>query len=158
MAFNGSFLWVVANSADRTAYANTDRLKTINGTVYLSFPMHLLAKKGYGVDPNVREEIKVYRDTNTRNLTRVTADGMKTSMTLKFLGGLNNAKKIEADSWFTSHESIAKQRKISLLYYDSDSDTYKTGNFYRANPHYDVISTTATDIIWDAFEYYLAEY
>lgn len=158
MAYNGSFFWVAATSADQTAYANTGRLKTINGTVYLSFPMRLLARRGFGTDPNVREEIKAYRDTNTRNLTRVTAEGTKTAFKLKFLGGLHNAEKIEADSWFTSHENVALQRRITLLYYDSDSDTYKTGDFYRANPHYDVISTTADDIIWDAFEYDLAQY
>ena len=158
MAYNGSFLWVAATAADQTTYEGTGRLKTIGGTVYLSFPMRLLARKGYSIDPNAREEIKAYRDTNTRELHRVTAEGTKTSMTLKFLGGLHNAQKQEADGWFTAHESIALERKVPLLYYDPDSDTYKTGNFYRANPHYEVISATDTDIIWDAFEYSLAEY
>ena len=158
MAYNGAFLWVAATNADRTAYAGTNRLKTISGTVYLSVPMKYIAYQGYKINPNVREEIKAYRDENTRNLTRITAQGTKTGITIDFLGGLNNAQKNEVQSWFTSHESNALERKITLLYFDVDSDTYKTGAFYRADPEYVALYTTDTDIIWDAFTYELAEY
>lgn len=158
MAYNGSFLWVVASAADQTTYAGTGRLRTIGGTVYLSFPMKYLARKGYDCRPKQREELKAYRDDNTRNLTRVTATGLKSSMTLKTLGGLHDAEKREILAWFTSHESDALQRKISLYYYESDSGNYETGNFYRSNSAYTVITTTETDIIWDTIEIELVQY
>lgn len=158
MAFNGAFLWVQATSADQTAYANTDRLKTISGTVYLSFPEKYMALKGYSIDPNKREEIKAYRDDNTRNLTRVTATGTKTTMKIKMLGALRNAQKKEVFKWFTDHESDALQRKISLLFYDSDTDGYRTGSFYRADTELTAISHTNNDIVWDSFDFELTQY
>lgn len=158
MAFNGCFLWVAASAAERTAYANTGRLKTINGTVYLSFPQKYIALSGYHCKPNQREEIKAYRDDNTRNLTRVTASGTKTGITVDILGGLHDSEKREIISWFTGHESVALQRKISLLYYDSDSGNYVSGTFYRSDIEFTAIYIDTSDIIWDAFTIELVEY
>lgn len=158
MAYDRAMIYVQASSAEQTAYANTDRLKTVSNTVYLSFPMKYVAQNGVHINPNVREEIKAYRDDNTRNLTRVTAAGTKTSISIDMLGGLNNAKKQEILGWFTSHETDALQRKITLLYYDADSNSYTTGTFYRADTEYSAIRTTANDVIWDAFTIDLVEY
>lgn len=158
MAFNGAFLWVTANADDQTTYAGTDRLKRVNNVLCLSFPMKYLAKNGYTVAPNNREEIKAYRDDNTRNLTRVTAAGKKTGIKLKTLGGLHNAEKKEIRDWFLSHETNALQRKINLWYYDTDTEGYGSGSFYRANSEQTAIFTTADDIIWDAFEIELVQY
>ena len=158
MAFNGSFLWVTANSADQTAYAGTDRLKRVNNVLCLSFPMTYVAKGGYTCNPNQREEIKAYRDENTRNLTRVTATGHKTSIKLKMLGGLNNAQRKEIRDWFLSHETNANQRKINLWYYDTDTEGYGSGSFYRANIEFTALYVTETDVIWDAFEIELVQY
>ena len=158
MAYNGAFLWVAATTADQTAYANTGRLKTISGTVYLSFPMAYIARGGYKSTPNAREEIKAYRDDNTRNLTRVTASGTKTSISIAMLGGLNTAKKSEVLKWFTDHESNALQRKITALYYDMDTGNYVSGTFYRADTEYSVLYANGSDVIWDAFTIELVEY
>lgn len=151
MAYDRAWIYTAATAAEQTAYANTRRLKTVGSIVYLSFPMRLVAKNGVHIQPNIREEIKASRDDNTRNLIRVTAEGTKTQIKMDILGGLNNAEKKEALSWFTNHETDALKRNINLLYYDPDSDTYKTGSFYRANPEFTAIYTTDTDIIWDAF-------
>lgn len=158
MAYDKAIIYVAATAAEQTAYANTGRLKTYNGVVYLSFPMRYVAFNGVRMNPNVREEIKAYRDDKTRNLTRVTATGTKTSLSLDMLGGLNNAKKKEIIDWFVSHESNTLQRKIQLLYYDADSDTYKLSNFYRADTEFTMLYTTSNDIIWDAFTIDLVEY
>lgn len=158
MAYDRAIIYVQATSAEQSAYANTDRLKTVGNTVYLSFPMKYVAKNGLHIIPNVREEIKAYRDDNTRHLTRVTASGTKTPISIDMLGGLNNAQKNEILHWFTSHETDALQRKIDILYYDLDTDTYGTGTFYRADTEYTIIRTTANDIIYDAFTYDLVEY
>lgn len=158
MAYDRAIIYVAATAEERTAYANTGRLKTVNNVVYLSFPMRYVAFNGAHLNPNVREEIKAYRDDKTRNLTRVTATGTKSSLTLEMLGGLNNAAKKEIIAWFTAHEVNALQRKIQLLYYDPDSDSYRLGYFYRADTEFAVLYTTANDIIWDAFSIDLVEY
>lgn len=158
MAYNGSLLWVATTATDRTVYAGTDRLKTINSTVYLSFPMHVLDVEGYTVQPNIREEIKAYRDENTRNLTRITASGKKTQIVMKTRKNLPDADKVDVLKWFTDHESDAGQRKISVLYFDIDSSTYKTGNFYRANPEYTISKIEGTKLFWNAFNIEMVEY
>ena len=158
MAYDRAVIYVAATNAEQTAYAGTNRLKTFNNTVYLSFPMRFVAFNGVHISPNVREEIKAIRDENTRRLTRVTADGMKTSISLDILGGLNNEERKTVIGWFTAHETSAKERKVPLLYYDMDADTYDTGDFYRANADWDWLYQTDNDIIWDAFTIELVEY
>lgn len=158
MAYDRAMIYVEATAAEQTAYANTDRLKTVGSTVYLSFPMRYVAKNGVHINPHVREEIKAYRDENTRKLTRVTASGTKTSISMDIMGGRNNAEKKEIIAWFTAHEIDSQQRKITLLYYDADYDNYGTGTFYRADTEYTILTTTANDIIWDAFTIDLVEY
>lgn len=158
MAYDRAVIYVAATSAEQTAYAGTNRLKTFNNTVYLSFPMRFVAFNGVHIEPNVREEIKAIRDENTRRLTRVTADGMKTSISIDILGGLHNEDRKTVIGWFTAHETSAKERKVPLLYYDMDADTYETGDFYRANATWDWLYQTDNDIIWDAFTIELVEY
>ena len=41
------------------------------------FPHKYIAYESYNTTPNQREEIKAYRDDNTRDLTRITAEGTK---------------------------------------------------------------------------------
>lgn len=158
MAYDRALIYVQATDAEQTAYAGTNRLKTFDNTVYLSFPMRFVAYNGIHINPNVREEIKAIRDENTRNLTRVTADGMKTSMSIDILGGLHNEEKKMILAWFTAHETSRKERKVPLLYYDIDEDVYDTGNFYRANAEWNFLYQTDDDIIWDAFTIELVEY
>ena len=158
MAYDRALIYAQATSAEQTAYAGTNRLKTVGSTVYLSFPMRYVAFNGVHIKPNVREEIKAIRDENTRTLTRVTAAGTKTSMSIDILGGLHNVEKNAVVAWFTAHETDSLQRKIPLLYYDIDSDTYKTGTFYRADNDWDWLYQTDDDIIWDAFTFDLVEY
>ena len=158
MAYNGALLWVQASSADQTAYANTGRLKTISNVVYLSFPMKYIVESGYEVKPNSREEIKAYRDENTRNLTRITAQGTKTQITITTREALKDSEKVDLLKWFTDHETDALQRKISLLYFDIDSSTYKTSNFYRADTEYRIRSVAGDTLYWNSFEIALVEY
>ena len=158
MAYNGALLWVEATNADQTAYAGTGRLKTIGTTVYLSFLMNAIGEEGYSSKPNIREEIKAYRDDNTRNLTRVTASGMKTQIAIETREKLPDADKIEVLKWFTDHEIMAVQRKITLLYFDIDTSTYKTGTFYRADTEYKIQTIQKDKLYWKPFTIELIEY
>lgn len=158
MAYNGSLLWVQATNADQTAYAGTDRLKTINGTTYLSFPMHVIGEEGYSSKPNIREEIKAYRDDNTRNLTRVTATGTKTQIAIETRERLKDSDKVDVLKWFTDHESSELERKITILYFDIDTSTYKSGTFYRTDPEFNIQQIKGMDLFWKPFTIELIEY
>ena len=123
-----------------------------------AFPMKYIAQDSWDGNPNVREEIKAYRDDNTRNLTRITASGMKSGFSFKTLGGISLGEKIAILKWFTDNESDAHQRKITLKYWDDENSAYKTGTFYRANPKFRIEGVTETDIRYGSVEFTFAEY
>lgn len=121
------------------------------------FPMKWIVVDSYETIPNAREEIKAYRDENTRNLTRVTASGHKTS--LKFtVRPLHLADKIKVQKFFTDNESNATQRKIQLQYWNDEDNVYKTAYFYRPDITFKIKQTTKNDIKYDSFDIDLIEY
>lgn len=123
-----------------------------------AFPMRLIAFESWRSKPNVREEIKAYRDDNTRNLTRITASGKKSSFEFKTMDGMKLEDKITLLSWFTSHESDAQQRKITLKYWNDEESAYKTGTFYRANTDFEVSFVDASTIYYKPATFSLIEY
>lgn len=121
------------------------------------FPSKYIALGSYEALPNVREEIKAYRDENTRNLTRVTAKGHKSS--LKFvIRPLHLNEKMEVQKFFTDAESDKNQRKIQLQYWNDEENAYKTSYFYRPDITFKIYKISKKDIIYDAFEVELIEY
>lgn len=158
MAFSGFLFGTPASSSDRTAYAGTDRLKTIGNTVYLTFPHKYIALDSWSTTPNQREEIKAYRDDNSRNLHRVTAAGRKTAIKFTTRPYLTLAEKQEIQTFFTSHETSAAERKIEILFWNEESNSYKSGFFYRPNMEFKIFQIWADTIKYKAFEFNLVEY
>lgn len=121
------------------------------------FPMKYIVAESYETIPCAREEIKAYRDDNTRQLYRVTADGHKTS--IKFtIRPLHLVDKQKVQEFFTNNESNAKQRKIRLEYWNDELNDYETSDFYRADITFKIKQTTKNDIKYDEFEINLVEY
>lgn len=122
------------------------------------FPHQYINYESYSTLPNSREEIKAYRDDNTRDLTRVTASGTKSSFSFKTRPNLHLADVEEILKFFTSHESSALERKIELTYWNNESLEYKTSNFYRADITFEIKQITDNDIIYNEAEISLVEY
>lgn len=121
------------------------------------FPMKYIVVESYETIPCAREEIKAYRDDNTRDLYRVTADGHKTS--IKFtIRPLHLVDKKKVQKFFTDNESNAKERKIRLEYWNDELNSYETSNFYRPDITFKIKQVTKTDIKYDEFEINLIEY
>lgn len=121
------------------------------------FPMKYIVVESYEAIPKAREEIKAYRDENSRNLTRVTAKGHKSSF--KFtIRPLHLADKIKVQKFFTDAEVNKEQRKIELQYWNDEDNEYKTAYFYRPDITFKIKQATATDIKYDEFEINLIEY
>ena len=110
--------------------------------------------------PNQREEIKAYRDDNSRNLFRFTADGMKTVGSFKTPKHLHLEDKIKIQNFFTNGEESAnhKERKILLEYWNDEENNYKQGWFYRPNLEFSINHITDTDIIYNEQQIDLIEY
>ena len=122
------------------------------------FPNRYIEFKTWSSTPKQREEIKAYRDDNTRNLTRVTASGKKSVFSFNVRQGLHLEDKIALLKFFTDAESNATERKIQLQYWNEESNNYDTGYFYRPNMPFKIIRIENNDIIYDTLKLEFIEY
>lgn len=129
------------------------------------FPSKYIQIESWDSTPKQREEIKAYRDDNTRNLTRVTADGMKSKFAFKTRPNLTLEDKIAIQKFFTDameQESdpteAKKQRKVQLQYWDDDSNKYSTGTFYIPNMEFPIRKITDDTIYYGELIFSFVEY
>ena len=125
------------------------------------FPLQFIKFDSYEATPNQREEIKAYRDENTRNLTRVTASGKKSVIEFK-LRQLHLADKMFVQGWLHNAEENTQeaheQRKIQLEFWDDEENAYKTGYFYRPNTKFEILRITDDDIVYKEIDMKFVEY
>lgn len=129
-----------------------------NGTVGQHFPNEYIAYDTWDTNPNQREEIKAYRDDNTRNLTRITAQGKKSTFKFDTRENLHLADIEAIKSFFDSCMQDANQRRVWLQYWNMEELTYKTGMFYIPNASFKIKKITNNDIIFDVHTFDLIEY
>lgn len=125
-----------------------------------TFPNKFILFRTWKSTPNQREELKAYRDDNSRNLTRVTADGEKSVFSFK-VRQLHLEEKMELQSFFRRAEEGVigrKQRKIRLEFWNDDINDYAVGDFYVPNTDFPIIRITDDDIIYDELELKFIEY
>ena len=127
-------------------------------TVDVIFPDRYIALESWDSTPNQREEIKAYRDDNTRDLTRITAQGKKSVFSFKTRKYLHLADKMEIQKFFTDSETDPNQRKIQLTYWNEEDNAYKTSYFYRPNMKFKIYKISDSDIIYDEMSFELIEY
>ena len=122
------------------------------------FPHNLIVYGSYTTLPNSREEIKAYRDDNTRNLTRITSQGHKSSFSFKTRKNLHLEDIVRMREWFTTHIHNELERKLNIEYWNNEELEYKTADFYCADIKYPILQITENDIIYDEFEIDFVEY
>lgn len=122
------------------------------------FPHKYIEYSSWDSTPNQREEIKAYRDDNTRDLTRVTAAGRKTAIAFKTRDSLTLEEKMEIQNFFTSHETNAAERKIPLTFWNDESNSYVTSDFYRPNIKFPIKSISGNSIVYGSIQIDLVEY
>ena len=122
------------------------------------FPDKYIEFGSWESTPDQREEIKAYRDDNTRNLTRVTTAGRKSVFSFKTRDNLHLADKEIIQNFFTSHETNATERKVSLTFWNEETNSYDTGYFYRPNMKFPIKRITSSDIIYGSLQFDFVEY
>lgn len=120
----------------------------VNFKVKKTFPNKYIQFNSWSSTPNQREELKAYRDDNTRNLTRITAAGKKSVFSFKVRSNLHLADKMEIQKFFTDAEIDHEQRKVNLKFWDDENNEYKTGTFYRPNMQFPIVKITDDDIVY----------
>lgn len=134
------------------------RARKTDNDEWQDFPMNYMQADTWETIPNQREEIKAYRDENSRNLHRVTAAGKKTSIGFKTRPNLHLKDKIRIQKFFTDNENKASQRRITLKYWNDEINDYKQGDFYRPDIKFTIKKITDDDIIYDEVAIELVEY
>ena len=113
--------------------------------------------ESYDSTPNQREEIDAWRDDNTGELFRETAEGMKT--VIHFTTTELNMEDKEAIQQFFKHATVIdKERKVQLTYWNDEDNAYKIGYFYRPNMEFTIQEYTADDIIYASMSFEFVEY
>lgn len=91
--------------------------------------MRWIVRKSYRSKPNQREEIEAYRDDYTRNLTRVTAPGLKSNVKFTIVRADLDTK-IAIQSFFNGAMVNKLQRKVHLTIWNDEDNEYQTGYYY----------------------------
>ena len=122
------------------------------------FPHEYMKLETWDSTPNSREEIKAFRDENSRDLVRVTAAGKKSSFSFQTRSKLNLSQKQEVQAFFTNAESDHTQRKVELEFWNDEDNEYKTGYFYRPDISFPIYKITDDDIIYKEITIECVEY
>lgn len=126
------------------------------------FPMKYIAFDKWSSTPKQREEVKAWRDDNTRELFRITAQGKKSVFQFTTRENLTD-KDVEAIlNFFYNAETNHEQRKIQLTYWNEEWNeegrSYDTGYFYRPNMPFKIKTIRGNTIIYEALTIDLIEY
>lgn len=110
------------------AYDKNIGLLKIGGSSGTVFPLKYVKLEGYSITPNQRMETEAKRDvTGVLHRTTVSHTASKIEFNTPIL--TNN----EVDAMMTLLRSAwtsTEERKLALQYYDMETDSYKTGDFY----------------------------
>lgn len=126
------------------------------------FPSEYILAETWNSTPKQREEIKAYRDDNTRDLTRVTAQGTKSVFSFETRNNLHLKDKIAIQKFFTDAEEDTDeahlQRKVQLQYWNDETNQYETSYFYRPDIQFTIKKITTNDILYNSFKFDFVEY
>lgn len=126
------------------------------GTV---FDNHFIQWDSYSSTPNQREEIKAYRDENTRDLYRITATGHKTKIEFSTIPYLNLFQKGLVQVFFATGTPDWNQRKVHLEYWNDEDNTYYTSYFYIPDIQFKVHHLDNwNNPVYESIEIHLIEY
>lgn len=123
-----------------------------------TFPAQYMLADSWSSTPSQREELKAYRDDNTRDLTRITAAGKKTAWSFSTRPDLRLDQKMEVQQFFTDAEEDADQRKVQLEFWNDEKNDYQTGYFYRPNTEFKIKQYSVDDIIYNSLTIEGVEY
>ena len=122
------------------------------------FPNNYILLESWSSTPNQREEIKAYREENTRDLHRITAAGKKSKWSFSTKPKIHLADKIKIQEFFTQAEINADERKVELEFWNDETNQYEIGYFYRPDTEFPIYKITENDIIYNSLKITGVEY
>ena len=111
-------------------------IKLKGGTADEILPFDYMAADSYQITPNQRMEAKANRATSGV-LTRQTVSHTATKIEFE-TPPCTNQEAVALNTLLQRHFSSNSERKLTLEYYDPETDTYKQGSFYMPDAQYSV--------------------
>ena len=82
----------------------------------------------------------------------------RSKIVFKTMDDLKLAEKQEIQAFFNAAMTNTRERKVSLTYWNDESNAYATGSFYIPDVTYPIKRIEADNIVYDSVEYHLIEY
>ena len=121
-------------------------------------PNRFIAMENYSCTPNQRMESKANRAvTGLLHRTTVEHTATKIEFTTPML---TNVELAELNTMLRTHFSNTLERKITIQYYDMETDTYKVGNCYMPDVQYKIsrINKDTNTVYYEGIRYAFIEY
>ena len=122
-----------------------------------TFPHKYIQISTYQTTPSQRQDLDSYQDSKG-NLHRTVVPHDRSKIVFKTMGNLKLAEKQEIQAFFNGAMTNARERKITLTYWNDEDNIYKTGSFYIPDVTYPIKRIMGNDIVYDSVEYHLIEY
>lgn len=108
----------------------------LGGSSGTAIPMKYISAESYQITPNQRMELTAERDSNgVLHRSVVSNKPVKIEFETPYL---NNTQVQALNALLENNYSVASERKISVYYYDTSSDSYKTENCYVPDIQYTI--------------------
>ena len=109
-----------------------------------TFPHKYIQISTYQTTPSQRQDLDVPHD--------------RSKIVFKTIDDLKLAEKQEIQAFFNGAMTNARERKVTLTYWNDEDNIYKTGSFYIPDVTYPIKRIMGNDIVYDSVEYHLIEY
>ena len=123
-----------------------------------AFPHRYIKLDSYSTTPNIREEVKAYRDDYSRDLYRITATGTKSKISFETSDNLTLQDAYNIQNFFYAGEDIHLERKISITFWNMEYFRYDTAYFYRPDIEFKVRDIEDGDMTVRSLTITLVEY
>ena len=121
------------------------------------FPNKYLDFDNQASTPNQRAEAEAYVDANNE-LHRITLLKYRTKIEYNTIDDLSLADKIAIQDVMFKGLVDAVQRKYLVTYWNDETNSYETSNFYIPDTTFQIKKITADNIIYRSFKLTLIEY
>ena len=122
-----------------------------------TFPHKYIQISTYQTTPSQRQDLDSYQDSQG-NLHRTVLPHDRSKIIFKTMDNLNLTEKQEIQAFFNAAMTNTRERKVSLTYWNDESNAYATGSFYIPDVTYPIKRIEADNIVYDSVEYHLIEY
>ena len=122
-----------------------------------TFPHKYIQISTYQTTPSQRQDLDSYQDSQG-NLHRTVLPHDRSKIIFKTMDNLNFTEKQEIQAFFNAAMTNTRERKVSLTYWNDESNAYATGSFYIPDVTYPIKRIEADNIVYDSVEYHLIEY